>query len=132
VALILFGLLLTLLKYVATSKRLGSGSPKAPLSSAIGGGIWFGRWWITGLTWPFARLDVYDWGVRIGPSFKLIGWALPTTDYSWPEMLWVRQVRTRGIDFKGRSSDTGLSNAVIDEGLITALHEHGVAFERSR
>lgn len=78
-------------------------------------------------------------GVRIGLSVPWIAWAVPTTDLSWREILWVRPsgnpVQSK-IEFRAKSPSKGwvqftlgpLGRAEIDANLISALRLNEVPF----
>jgi hypothetical protein len=82
--------LLVVVPYVLAihrSKRANYTRP--PTFSAVGAGAtWHsGKWWPFWVSGPLVRLDVYDWGVRIGgPDSKWLGWIAPTVELAWPEL----------------------------------------------
>jgi hypothetical protein len=100
-----------------------------PLVVSVGGAIWFAKWWPINATWPFVRLELYSWGVRIGPNYGLK--ILPTTDLQWSDILSVRQ-RATSIRFR-RSDRPGYwvsFGPKVDPRLIAALHQNGVDFNK--
>ena len=51
-----------------------------------------GRWWPFWVSGPLVRLDVYDWGVRIGgPESKWLGWIAPRVELAWPELAYAER-----------------------------------------
>jgi hypothetical protein len=127
-------LLLWAVQGVATSKHPGLLSGQPLVATFVGNGVWWGRPWYSGATWPFVRLDVYPTGIRIGPNFRVIGWLHPTTEFAWSEILWSR-VKGGRIEFKGRpdkgwvefNQQLRFTPGAYNE-LVSTMREHGISF----
>jgi hypothetical protein len=132
-------LLLNGLKRLATTERPVDLNPASLEESFVGKGIWVGPYWIAGLNGPFTRLDVYRWGVRIGPGHRLWAWSIPVTDMTWSEMATVKLSRG-STSFQSSSRRKGtvvfsstpggkLFGKGPDPRLISALQRHGILVE---
>jgi hypothetical protein len=96
-----------LLRTLATNKE-PSVAVAAPAATITGQGSWFGKWWLVsmhGPGWCPVRLDLFDAGVRIGPSAKCWAWFVPTTDLRWSDIKFVTKEDWR-LSFVGRNSST--------------------------
>jgi hypothetical protein len=135
----LFALILNVLKRLATAEPPVDLNPASLEESFTGSGVWVGPYWLTGWTGPFTRLDVYKWGIRVGPINRFLAWTIPVTDMTWHEIDTVKLSR-RSASFqcssrrKGTvvfsSSWRGAAGLMFGKGpdprLITALRRHGV------
>src|ERR1700722_11893902 len=83
-------LLLLVPRRLATSRNVEAQAEEPPALTVVGGATWLTTWWPIGATWPLAKLDVYSWGLRIGPRFRWLNWALPTTELLWNQILRAR------------------------------------------
>jgi hypothetical protein len=124
-------------KRLATSGAVGIHPDEPPQFSVVGGATWFTTWWPIGATWPLAQLDIYPWGLRIGPHFRWLKWALPTTELQWDQILRAR-LGFFGIRLKWRSSPPrwiafgggyGPFLPGVDPQVVVALREAGVEVE---
>jgi hypothetical protein len=65
--------------------------------------------------WPLARLELFKWGIRLGPSARLVALlplSIPTWEARYEELATVRSVR--GIVSSGlRFAVAGKSDAVV-------------------
>jgi hypothetical protein len=76
-----FGIFIVLPRRYTTSHELPSNAQ--PAFRVIGGGWWFGPWWYWSVTWPLARFEVFDAGIRMGASHPLLKVIVPTTEVPW-------------------------------------------------
>jgi len=98
--------------------------------SIIGGGTWFTMWWPISATWPLVRLDLFSWGVRIGPNLPAVAWLLPTTNLRWSEILVVRRTRaTLRFTSKVAPNHWVSFGPKVDQRLVEALKQHGVNYQ---
>ena len=132
VAVVLFGVA----RRRATSTRTGTTTGEPPELSVVGGATWLTTWWPIGATWPLARLEIYSWGLRIGPNVRWLGWALPTTELRWNGILRAR-LSVFGIWLKWSSTPSkwilfgggrGMFGG-FDPRVVIALREAGVVVE---
>jgi len=80
---------------LAASRAASAIANEQPLLIVVGGGYWMGPWWWpVGASWPFVRLEVFAWGVRVGPNFRWVTWAIPTTELTWSEIASAKRTRT--------------------------------------
>jgi hypothetical protein len=129
-------LLLVFPRRLATTQKFESQPEELPSLSIVGGAIWLTTWWPIGATWPLARLDVYSWGLRIGPRFRWLNWVLPTTELRWNQILRAK-LSLFGIRLKWHSSPSrwilfggGYGPFPgIDPRVAAALQEAGVEVE---
>ena len=107
----------------------GEGEPQLRLA---GGACWFGAWpWPIGATWPLVSLEVFTWGLWIGPNFPWMCWTLPTTELSWSDIRSVRRTKT-GLRLKLEDSRYG--NISFSQGfgpgvapsVVALIRSHGV------
>ena len=105
-----------------------------PEFTFIGGATWLMSWWPLGATWPFAKLEVFSWGLRIGPSARWVAWLLPTTEVRWSDITSARMRFLWGLQIKSSSFRRGWVSfnsarfgfARIDERLVVILEARGV------
>ena len=112
---------------------------EAPSSRFIGGMRWGGgsTFGIGNATAPLVRLDLFDWGIRLGPSVSLLRSIVPTWEVRYSELQGAelvqgpvfasKAIRFRSIDAGGPMvfwTSTGLQ-------ILSLLAEHGVAVDRS-
>ena len=102
------------------------------VASSVGGGTWFAWSFPWGATWPLVRLDQFTWGIRIGPNFRWIAWAMPTTDMKWSDILRVKRTTTT-IRFTRKNAPGWVSFGFLGYQppplLVAALEEHGITYE---
>ena len=103
----------------------------APQFTVIGSGATWssGRWWPFWISGPFVKLDIYNWGLRIGGSdSRWLGWIVPRVELAWSELDYVERrptgLRLVRADDQKRSI---LFNGHRDE-LIGRLSRFPVAF----
>jgi hypothetical protein len=132
VLLIVVLALLVVVPYVLSLHPSGQATyAVAPQFSAVGSGAtWHsGRWWPFWITGPLVRLDVYDWGIRIGGPDKMwLSWIAPRVELAWPELAYAER-RPTGLRLV-RADDqrrTILFNGHRDE-LIESLSRFPVDF----
>jgi hypothetical protein len=108
-----------------------------PSVSFVGGGLGRKTWGPIGATWPLVRLEVRDWGIRVGPNYAWIAWLLPTSEFRWADISDARRMHW-GIRIRARSSPKGSiafnSNVVGTRGtvadqLVAEFRAHGVEVE---
>lgn len=98
----------------------------------IGGASWYGRRWPLSASFPFVRLELFEWGIRIGPARRTLAFLLPTTELEWSEVKAVKRTRagvriTPYVPHHGRiwfGNFNGLSDV-----FFSALISHGVDLE---
>lgn len=105
---------------------------QAPVLTRVGGGSWVTHWWPIRGTWPLVQLDVFRWGIRMGPHYRWISWFLPTTELAWTEIVAARRLR-RGLRIKGGSAPSkqltfASSTQRLDPELDDLLRSFGVQF----
>jgi hypothetical protein len=109
--------------------RLKDKPQGAPTLSMTGGGIWMHTYWPVSATWPLVRLELFSWGVRVGPNVEKLDWLLPTTELTWAEIRSATHttfgVRFRGVDAPGWIIFNRLSG--LDPELWRQLNNHGVS-----
>jgi|SRR5271165_6793076 len=51
-----------------------------PVLAATGGAVWL--WYVFGgrATWPFVRIEIYEWGLRITPKHFVMRWYIPSAE----------------------------------------------------
>jgi hypothetical protein len=102
-----------------------------PERSLVGAGTWIGpRFWPMSATWPLIRLEQFAWGIRVGPNFRWIAWAVPTTELRWSDISVAHRIR-HSIRFCLRSDPRRrvTFGPASDTGLIAALQRNGVPVE---
>jgi len=109
-----------------------------PSICLVGGGSWIGTsWWPVGAPWPFVIFEVFTWGLRIGPRFRLMkNLPVPTTELAWIDVGKARITRwPSGISLKPRIFRFGRIRfrqgwtGGIYQGVIDELRFHGVPIE---
>jgi hypothetical protein len=81
---------------------------EGPFSTITGTGSWIGKWWLMathGPGWCPVRLELFDAGVRIGPSSIWYAWFVPTTDFRWGDLESVSR-KAWSLSFLGRDRST--------------------------
>jgi hypothetical protein len=102
--IVVFILLVAVPRRAATSLVVEASSDEEPTWRLVGSGSWWGPWyWPLRTSWPLVRLEIFSWGVRVGPNMSWMAWAVPTTEMTWPEMLVARRTRA-GVRFRPRSN----------------------------
>ena len=111
----------------STLRSKGAVADEPPTLTIKGGAFWFARWWPMRATWPFVRLDLYSWGVRIGPNYRWTSLLMPTTEMSWPD---ISVVQKKLSSLRFTSSVTPKYWVTFSPGtdpqLIGALTENGI------
>jgi hypothetical protein len=79
--------------------RLEERPVDAPVLSMTGGGFWMHTYWPVNATWPFVRLELFSWGIRLGPSSAILNWLLPTTELTWADIQSAKRL-TFGVRFR--------------------------------
>jgi len=115
------------------TSRAETGLPEGgAVSTSVGGGTWFTSPLPWGVTWPLVRLDQFAWGIRVGPNFRWIAWAMPTTDMTWSDIVRVRRTTTT-IRFTRKEARGWVSFGFLGYApapvLLAALQEHGIPCE---
>ena len=103
-----------------------SGTGNTRLFSAIGG-IQYG--WVWRSTWPFARLDMFPWGVRLGPGVRWLIVAGPVRRLAWADIESVRCASD--LRFRRRAGTMSITFGAFRSltPVIDALRANGVALE---
>ena len=111
----------------------------APLSRFIGGTRWSGEstFGIGNATAPLVRLDLFDWGIRLGPSVSLLRSFIPTWEVRYSELQGAEPVQgplfaSKAIRF--RSINAGgpmVFWTSTGPQILSLLAEHGVAVDWS-
>jgi hypothetical protein len=104
----------------------GSSTDSAELT-VVGAGTWFTGWWPIGASWPFVRLEVFHWGIRLGPNFPWLSWLLPTTDLRWTEISGARRKwGALRCSVKSAPGQWFSFSPSRDDRLDAAFRQHGV------
>jgi hypothetical protein len=106
---------------------------QAPILTRVGGGSWFASWWPIGASWPLVQLDVFRWGIRMGPHYRWMRWLLPSTEFEWSEIVAARRLRG-GLRIRGGSAPVKRLTFVVpgqrhDPELDGLLRSFGVPLE---
>jgi hypothetical protein len=137
-ALLAIVLLLYLPRRQAMARVADADRSQVSEAQFVGGGAWSCKWWPVGATWPLVRIEVFPWGVRIGPNYRWISWFLPVTEFRWEEVESARissfwglkvQIRRPSPSWIAFTSNRGLSLARTDSGLVSAFRQHGIDVE---
>lgn len=118
-------------KQAAAARRTVNLPHAAPERAYLGGSL-SGNW---SATWPLARLEFFDWGIRLSGSVRPVRWLLAPWEAQYGELATVRLISSAasGVRFavKG-STDAVVFWCIRDPGEIAdRLEMHGVAVDRS-
>lgn len=120
--------LLLLIPRARAAHRIDEKPVDTPRLAIIGGGFWMHSYWPVNATWPFVRLELFSWGVRLGPSWRGMEWLLPTTELAWTDIRSATRttfgVRFRRVDRPGWVTFSSFGG--IDPELWNELQAHGV------
>jgi hypothetical protein len=115
----------------AGSARVIAMPDTAPERAFLGGSL-SGSW---SASWPLARLEFLDWGIRLGGSVRPVRWVIGTWEARYEELATVRLISslTPGV----RLAVKGSTDAVVfwtfqdSREIADRLEAHGVPVDRS-
>ena len=95
-------------RYSAAPGRVVSMPGKAPESSYLGGSL-SARW---SVAWPLARLEFFDWGVRLAGSVRAVRWLTAPWEARYEQLAAVRLISSpaTGVRFAVKESTDAWSS----------------------